>query len=463
MKKPNIILISIDTLRSDHLSCYGYSRTTTPNIDRIAEGGVMFKNAYSTAVWTPPAHASMLTGYYPSQHQVVHQNKLNDDIPTIAQVLKKRGYHTAGFVNNSQVGELVGLAKGHDAFYEIWKGFSRNQVLKLGAHKIRKFLGYADDGAARTNQLAFNWLRKGWNQEQPFYMFIHHIDAHNPLKAPRPFLFHFLSQERRAQVDMEKIWKVADNPLACFTDEIQLNEVELQALTALYDEEIRYVDHIIGQLVTLLEEMKVFDDTLFILTADHGEHLGEHGMYSHVASLYEPIVHIPFLMRYPRVLSPEVREDYIQLVDIFPTISAACNSELSDSNLPGKNLLEPNNDGDDRLLFAEWEGRIPFFVKDRLNDNNRKRITEQFSNKKWMCRRGDFKLISDERGNYELYNTVTDPDEKDNLNSEQPSVFGQLREKLEEWKSAASSTHSADTYEYKDERLKKHLKALGYL
>jgi len=426
MKKPNIILISIDTLRSDHLSCYGYQRTTTPHIDRIAEKGVLFKNAYSTAVWTPPAHASMLTGYYSSQHQVIHQNKLNDDIPTIAQVLKKQGYHTAGFVNNSQVGELVGLA-------------------------------------ARTNRLAFNWLRNSWNREQPFYMFIHHIDAHNPLKAPRPFLFHFLSKELRNQIDMEKIWKVADNPLACFTDDIELNEAELEALTCLYDEEIRYVDHILGQLVKLLEEMNVFDDTLLILTADHGEHLGEHGMYSHVASLYEPIVHIPFILRYPREQSPAVRDDYIQLVDIFPTISAAGNSEPTHSSLPGKNLLDPNRDGDNRLLFAEWEGRIPFFVKDRLNDNNRKRITEHFSNKQWMCRRGELKLISDERGTYELYNTVQDPEEKDNLSKKQPAVFDQLREALEEWKNSADSSRPSETYEYKDERLKKHLKALGYL
>lgn len=463
MKNPNIILISIDTLRSDHLSCYGYQRTTTPHIDKIAEKGVLFKNGYSTAVWTPPAHASMLTGYYPSQHKVIHQNKLNDDIPTVAQLLKKQGYHTAGFVNNSQVGELVGLSKGHDAFHEVWQGFSRKQVFRLGAHKIREFLGYSDDGAARTNQLAFNWLRKGWNREQPFYMFIHHIDAHNPLKAPRPFLFHFLSKELRSQVDMEKIWKVADNPLACFTDDIQLNEAELEALTCLYDEEIRYVDHIIGQLVTLLEEMKVFDDTLLILTADHGEHLGEHGMYSHVASLYEPIVHIPFILRYPRELSPQVREEYVQIVDIFPTISAACNSEASDSNLTGRNLLESNADGDPRFLFAEWEGRIPFFVKDRLNDSNRKRITEQFSNKQWMCRRDEFKLINDEHGNYELYNTTSDPNETENLNEKNPAIFDQLRDELEEWKSNADSTRPSDTYEYKDERLKKHLKALGYL
>lgn len=463
MKKPNIILISIDTLRSDHLSCYGYHRTTTPNIDRIAAGGVLFKNAYSTAVWTPPAHSSMLTGYYPSQHQVIHQNKLNDDIPTVAQVLKKQGYHTAGLVNNSQVGELVGLAKGHDTFHEVWKGFTRRQVFKLGAHKIRKFLGHADDGAARTNQLAFNWLRKVWNREQPFYMFLHHIDAHNPLKAPRPFLFHFLSEELRRQVDMEKIWKVADNPLACFTDDIQLNDVELQALTALYDEEIRYVDHIIGQLVNLLEEMNVFDDTLFILTADHGEHLGEHGMYSHVASLYEPIVHIPFILSYPPMISPGQRDDYIQLVDIFPTLYAACSSEPVESNLPGKNLLDAEEDGDARLLFAEWEGRIPFFVKDRLNDSNRKRITEQFSNRLWMCRRNEFKLIGDEQGNYELYNTATDPDETEELSKTEPAVFDQLRDALVAWKNKAESPRAADTYEYKDERLKKHLKALGYL
>lgn len=119
MKKPNIILVSIDTLRADHLSCYGYYKDTTPNIDRIASEGTIFRKNYSTGVWTPPGHASMLTGLYVSEHGVYGDRRLSDSIPTIATVLKENGYQTAGFVNNSQVGELVGLHKGHDMFVRL--------------------------------------------------------------------------------------------------------------------------------------------------------------------------------------------------------------------------------------------------------------------------------------------------------------------------------------------------------
>ena len=156
MQQPNIILISVDTLRADHLSCYGYHRATTPNIDALGDQGVIFTKAYSTAVWTPPAHASMLTGLYPSQHNVIHQNRLREDIPTIAELLQERGYQTAGFVNNSQVGKLVGFDRGHDDFFEVWQGLSERQVIKRAQQKVQELAGYSDHGAATTNKLVFD-------------------------------------------------------------------------------------------------------------------------------------------------------------------------------------------------------------------------------------------------------------------------------------------------------------------
>ncbi|TDI88469.1 MAG: hypothetical protein E2O77_11195 [Caldithrix sp.] len=466
MKRPNVILISIDTLRADHLSCYGYKRPITPNIDRLAGEGALFTNAYSTAVWTPPAHASMLTGLYPCQHGVVHQNKLRSDIPTVAEHLQRNGYHTAGFVNNSQVGNLVGLNRGHDDFYEVWQGFSKNQIFKRMANKARQFSGSSDHGASETNNLIFRWLKGGWNREKPFYLFIHYIDAHNPLKAPRPFRFKYLTKKMRSQIDMAKIQKVADNPLVCFTDGLELTETEIHALTCLYDEEINYLDYKIGELVDHLKKRNLLEDSLLILTADHGEHLGEHGMYSHVASLYEPIVHIPLILRYPAVVKPEtVSHQPVQHIDIFPTILESTDLDKRNSATgTGRSLFKSlEKNAASRTLFAEWEGRIPHFVRDRLNDKNGERIEQKFTNKLWMSRTSDYKLIADSRDQFELYNTKNDPDEQMNLCEKEPTNFTKLRTALESWRDSTTREQTSESYDYSEETLKKHLKALGYL
>ncbi|NIR71676.1 sulfatase [candidate division KSB1 bacterium] len=466
MKRPNIILISIDTLRADHLSCYGYERITTPHIDRLAGEGVLFTNAYSTAVWTPPAHASMLTGLYPNAHGVIHQNRLGDDFPTVAEILQRSGYQTAGFVNNSQVGELVGLSRGHDDFYEIWRGLSKEQIVKRAIYNARRFAGYTDHGASETNKLIFHWLTKKWKRGKPFYMFIHHIDAHNPLKAPRPFRFKYLTESLRKQVDMAKIWKIADNPLVCFTDDLELNEAEIEAVTCLYDEEINYVDCKIGELVDYLAHMKLLDHSLLIVTADHGEHLGEHNLYSHVASLYEPIVHIPLILRYPRELASEAASDQpVQHIDLLPTILEVGGSDEGYKlNGAGRNLFEClNGEEASRILFAEWEGRIPYFVRNKLQGVRNHPLVERFRNQLWMARWGSFKLIADSKGHFELYNLDEDPQEQVNLYGKASTIFDQLRNALEDWRNSGASPVTSRSYDYEDETLRKHLKALGYL
>jgi len=408
----------------------------------------------------------MLTGLYPCQHGVVHQNKLRSDIPTLAEHLQKNAYHTAGFVNNSQVGYLVGLNRGHNDFYEVWQGLSKNQIFKRVEHKARQLAGSPDHGASETNKLIIRWLTEGWNQGKPFYLFIHYIDAHNPLKAPRPFRYKYLTKNLRTQVDMAKIRKVADNPLVCFTDDFELSEAEIQALTCLYDEEINYLDYKVGELVDSLKKMNLLDESLLILTADHGEHLGEHGMYSHVASLYEPIVHIPLILRYPAAVKPgTVSHQPVHHIDIFPTILKSTDiAKTNGVTNTGRSLFESlEKNAASRTLFAEWEGRIPHFVRDRLNNKNREKIEQRFTNKLWMSRTADFKLIADSRGQVELYNTKEDPDEKINLSKKESIIFNKLKTALESWRNSTTKAQTVESYDYSAETLKKHLKALGYL
>ncbi|MCD6099139.1 MAG: sulfatase [Candidatus Marinimicrobia bacterium] len=466
MKRPNIILISIDTLRADHLSCYGYHRETTPNIDRIAEGGVLFKNAYSTAVWTPPAHASMLTGLYPSQHGVVDQNKLDKNIPTIAEVLQRNGYRTAGFVNNSQVGALVGLDRGHDDFFEVWRGISAKDVLGRVVRKVTKLRGVSDNGAEKTNQLVLKWLQKNRSDFQPFYLFIHYIDVHNPLKAPYPFRFRYLTKSVRKNVDMKKIWKVAHNPLICFTDQIELTTEEIEALICLYDEEIAYLDHKIGELLDHLREWKLLDNTLLIITADHGEHFGEHNLYSHVASLYEPVIHIPFIVRYPDIIESGIKiEKIVQLVDIFPTILSVAHINYTvDNGMIGRDLLSVrNSEKYHEYIIAEWEGRIPYFVKKRMQKSKQPINIAIFEHKQMMIRKNNYKYILTSEGKEELYNLSSDASEVNNIINKERKFADFLKIILDKWYTSLREAKHEENPNEIDEDIKKNLEALGYM
>ena len=466
MNKPNILFISIDTLRADHLSCYGHHRLTTPNLDQVAEDGVLFKTAYSTAAWTPPAHASMFTGLYPSQHGVIDEYKLDRGTPTIAEILSQHGYQTSGFINNSMVGELVALNRGHQHFDEVWVGAEYNNILTRAvgflSRKCVEWFGKSDEGTTATNKRVLDWLQTNSGGSMPFYLFIHYIDVHNPMKAPRPFRYKFLKPALRNKIDMAKIWKVADNPLICLTDKIELNEDEKEALNCIYDEEIAYVDHKIGEILQELKSRNILDNTLLIITADHGEHFGEHGLYSHVSSLYEPVLHIPLLMRYPKLLGGGQRsEKHVQLVDVLPTILELLGIDYpGDARLPGKSLfsVEP----EDRYLFAEWEGRIPHFVKSRLGANAHPEDLKFFTTKQNMIRSGGDKLIQRDNGKVELYDLDKDPEEKNNLASFKPELVNELKEKLASWHDSVQTVKERELYELSSEA-KRNLEGLGYI
>lgn len=467
MKRPNVLLISIDTLRADHLSCYGYDKVTTPHLDRLGEEGILFENAYSTAAWTPPAHASMLTGLYPSSHGVVDNHRLRKDIPTLAEVFSKSGYRTAGFVNNSQVGELVGLEKGHETYMEVWRGSKGRSIVRRSMNYLvrnaMEAVGLNDHGAHRTNQLARDWIRE--NKGHAFYMFIHYIEPHNPINAPYPFKNKYWQNRNRHGIDKNKLYLVAQNPLVCFTNNIRLNREELTALRALYDGEISYIDYKIGELIAFLKKERIYDNTFIIITADHGEHFGEHDLYSHVASLYEPIIHIPLMMKFPEGFNRQARiSGLVQLVDIFPTVieTIGLNQEFL-RGIQGKSLFRTANDPTYHdYIIAEWEGRIPEFVSERIRNLDEDPIVKKFRETMVMIREGHYKYILKSNGGEELYDLEKDKREENNILEREKEIGKGLRHKVTQWQSSKSELK----YEKQssiDEMTKRNLESLGYL
>lgn len=473
MKKnrSNIILISLDTVRADHLSCYGYPKPTTPNIDSLAEDGVLFENAYSTSGWTPPAHASMLTGLYPSEHGVVDQNRLHPNIPTIAEILSANGYQTAGFVNNSQVGQLVGLDKGHETFVELWRGINSRYLivrsLRYFRRKCTQLLRLSDNGARLTNRLAIKWIDEVHNNERPFYLFLHYIEAHNPLNPPVPYRTRFLPSRLSHQVDRKKLKLMADNPLRYYTQNLELSEEENKTLIAKYDGEIAYLDNKLGELLQYLKKIKLYDNTCIILTSDHGEHFGENGNYSHVASLYQPIIHVPMIVKLPNSASgPKTVPHLVQVTDILPTCTALAEiNTLHSETIQGKKTLLPGSgDHFHDHVICEWEGRIPYFILNELAcDKTDQKVARFLERKTSILDNTGYKLIITTKNRIELYNIKADPQEKTNIAHIDFEKVKKLKYELKKWKANIASKETPRQIINIDSAVKSNLQALGYL
>jgi len=461
-KRSNVILISIDTLRADHVSCYGYPVPTTPNLDRLVSEGTLCRKNFSTGVWTPPGHASMLTGLHVYEHGVYDTRALSPKIPTIAEILNKAGYGTAGFVNNSQVGELVGLDRGHEYFEEVWKGENYNSLVERGVkglrRKLRRRLGREDNGAARTNGLFMEWL-EGRKEGAPFYAFIHYIDAHNPLDPPAPYKERFLGRRKLGAA----VEKVAYNPLICYVEDMNLKAEDIVALKALYDGEIAYLDYRIGEIVAFLKAKGLYESTMIVVTSDHGEHFGEYGNWSHVASLYKEVLHVPLIIKYPRgVVCPSEIRGHTQSVDILPTIlDVAGLQESKPPKTSGVSLL--GRESDDVLheyVFAEWEGRIPYFIQKKIKGSPvEDELIKRLKMKMSMVLKAGRKLVVRDDGAVKLYD-ISGEGEMLLDTEKNKATVEELRSVMD--KAAAAGTRAGKNYEI-DKEIMKNLESLGYM
>ena len=280
---PNIILITIDTLRADHLGCYGYKQNTSPNIDRLASRGMIFRNAFATTPITLPSHASILTGLYPAHHGV-HDNAFfqTPSLWHLPEALKSSGYSTAAFISGAPLLSKYGLNPGFDLYQDQFEGTERK--------------------AAATAALALKWIAKA---PQPYFVWIHFFDPHAEYDPPQEFTSRF-----------------PDKP---------------------YDGEIAYVDQQIGKLMNVVNQ-----NVLWIVTADHGESLGEHGESTHGVFVYNATLHVPLIFAGPEIEKQD-RPDAVSLCDIVPSILKLLNIKIP-PKLDGISLLNPSAD---RTLIAE--------------------------------------------------------------------------------------------------------------
>ncbi len=458
---PNIVLIVMDATRARNLGCYGYKRPTTPHLDRLAEGGVLYEQAISPGGWSLPSHASIFTGLYASRHGADDQHKyLQPEYPTLAELLRAHGYHTLAFCENPYVGPATGLDRGFEWFNRLpgnppaqWvkKAVRARQRARNGMAKV---LGQADSGAAHINEQVGASLRRLQASDAPFFLFVHYEETHAPYRLPARFA-RFLPDG----ISLQQALRVNQDPWKYLIKPESMKEEDFETLTALYDSEILYVDSRIGQLMDWLKALRVFDRTMFIVTADHGENLGDHRMMAHKYCLYDTLLHVPLLVHYPDgTVQPGRVPHQVQTLDLAPTILGLLGQSDSDTYraFQGFDLLSTT-----RREYTIAEQSRPdltkFYTRFPGVDVSR------FDRALRMIRTERYKYIQASDGKHELYDLNQDPDEKRNLIEMLPRVAAELDARLEVWRGSFVEAAPADEVPEFDEEVAERLRALGYL
>ena len=300
---PNILVVVIDTLRADHVSAYGYPRRTTPTLDRLAREGVLFERAFASSSWTLASHASLITGRYCFEHGAENE-PYDGRFPTIGDELQKRGYRTAAFsANYIWFSRIRGLGKGFIRFEDYFNTVADMASRTLYARKFKKYvlvpLGVNDwparKRAAQITDAAIAWVDK--NPEVPFFAFLNYFDVHDPYLPPPPYRTKFSTLPNPGGMINDFI--VRNNP--------KMTPQELQGEMDAYDGALYYTDEQIARLLDELNRRGKLKNTMVIVTADHGEFFGEHGLFVHRNALYREAVQVPLLVHFPGSVPAGVR------------------------------------------------------------------------------------------------------------------------------------------------------------
>jgi arylsulfatase A-like enzyme len=376
MKKgsPNILLIIMDTVRAKSMSLYGHRNRTTPNLERISEKATIYKKCFTTANWTIPSHASLFSGLYPSEHGSYADThmSLNTQLALLPWVLKKHGYITGCISSNPFLSKKFNYNFGFDVM--------KNFVIKyddLGAEKVRRmvsgkkkpeqaidlikyifeerqikdvfravvnWLGNPDSALKnstpltfKTKKQIFNFIDSYSNGRKPWFLFVNFIQCHGKYNPPEPYRYKFM--KRNPEIE-KRIWKF--NNLDYYAGRWMPSPEETEYMHSLYEGEILFLDSVIGEIYDHLEKYYFLDNTMLIITSDHGEHLGEKGHLGHSFSIYNELFHIPLIIRYPYRHVPSGYESRLcQINDIYATIldvlESAFPSPDSSVSLLGKN------------------------------------------------------------------------------------------------------------------------------
>lgn len=404
-RKPNIVLLGIDSLRADHLSGYGYHRLTSPHLDRFAQQGVLFENTFSAHIPTTSAYGSMLTGMDVFTTQVValrHKGPLREEVKTLPEILREQGYRTVcvGFTGNPS-------SRGFDEYldYTAWGSWDEGRLPK----------------AQNLNEQAIPALERLLADDKPFFLFLRHMDPHAPYLPPQPYerIFYHGNECDPDNKSMEPV--LAFKPFRDFLASwLPPGITDQEYVTAQYDGAIAYMDAAIQTIFTALESRGILDETIVAVNGDHGETLYEHDCFFDHHGIYDNVLHVPLMIRYPvRLPAGQRVSGFNQHKDLIPTLL----------ELAG---IDPGITFDGRSLLPMIRGEIASHESEFY-------ITECTWMRKHGWRTPQWKLILALEPDFhfkpavELYNLVEDPAENHNVAEENPDVVMALTARMQAW------------------------------
>jgi len=430
--RPNILFVVWDTARADRMSLYGHGRATTPALDVWAEGALVFDDVVSAAGYTVPSHASMFTGLLPSEHCTSgDETALSNAHTTLAERLHASGYATFLYAENPHLTRQTGFAQGFERSEHPWSERHIERAMGILRDKVR-----GDASSELTDRVAA--MERGesaltpWNVKaagelaevalldflddleagRPFFAFVNYMEAHRPYIPPRRYRERFLDDEaveRSYAVDRSwsTIWE--------FTfGQRELPEADLELTRATYDAALAELDDLFASLLTALDERGALDNTVVVLTSDHGEHLGEQHMFDHQSTLYESVLRVPLVIHHPKLVSPGRRSDPVMNFDVFPTLLELAGAALPEgARISARSLLSPEAD---RARLAEEPAAESSGVRAMRSLHPGWDPTPWIRSQRALYL-GRYKWIASSTGASELYDLRSDPGELRNVSA----------------------------------------------
>jgi arylsulfatase A-like enzyme len=484
MSEQNVVLIVMDTARATTLEHLVESGNSV--FAELTESGQMYTNAIATTSWTLPSHASLFTGTYPSKHGAhAGHKRLDSRFPVLAEILSDNGYETVAVSNNTWISDEFGFARGFETFYKTWQyvqsetdlgriareeeGMSKlwaalkalcdgNPATNLANAVYGQFLRKnEDDGASRTNEWVEGWLGDRDNS-RPFFLFINYLEPHLEYRPPKDHA----EQHLPTGVSFEEAMKVNQDAWGYITDNIEMSDDDFEILRALYRAEISYLGEKIQSVVEMLKTAGEWEDTVFVVTSDHGEYIGDHDLMDHQYALYDSVLRVPLFV-HGEPFGTAIVDDLVQLVDVAPTLLDVLDLDTSTGGQEFQGIsFHPESKEKREYAFAEYLAPQPSMeaLSERvgeLSDDVR-----QYDRSLRAIRTSRFKYIRGSRGSQELYDIQQDADECTNLADTRPEVRTELDQTLDEW--VLSFEHAPDGSEVTiDGDTKSRLEDLGYL
>jgi uncharacterized sulfatase len=458
--KHNIVWITLDSVRADHTTMSGYRRDTTPNLQRIAEqaSGLYFYNCFTTSNSTPVSSASILTGTYPSRHGLKLTNEaLPAELDTVPELLSEQGYSTAGLSRNSYLSPGTKLNRGFDQFEwidssTILKSVSLSVLAKY-LFKIRSHsVGFSTDTAKHATPFVMNEMLKRWLSDltrmQPFFLYAHYNEPHRPYHPPLPYLNRYTDDlEMTAHEAVERSMEIHKNHHKIITGGYTLSEADEMALTAMYDAEIAYTDEMIGRLFDHIQNLNI-EDTIFIVTADHGELFGEHGLLGHTLVLNDAITNVPLVTHGFESLSIS-ENDIVQHPDMMQTLITMADGKTE--QMQGVDLRQKKR----TYAISQQQSGIRSNYKQApefdTSDFHEQMLTA------FRSERFRYSYSDDQSELFEL------PDEYTDVTEEYPEVAERFEVNLTDWLSEEGQPISRGTEDNLTESMRRQLRDLGYV